>query len=171
MIASLAWLVSSCGEPAPTDVFIAMQRDFEGFAGWTRTDLGTVMLAGHPPGPRAAYVNRPLERGATEYPVGAIIVKVIHAGGADPSQWALFAMAKRGGGYNDRGARGWEFFTLRMQGDSPVIVGRGINPPPDGDAAGDPYHLPDGVGCNSCHGTEDARANDSVLTTLLRPGA
>lgn len=163
-----------CGEAgapqddAPPPVFIALQRDFADFRAWPRTDLGSIALAGHPPGPRAAYVNHALPAGATAYPVGTIIVKAITAHPDDPASWALFAMVKRGGGFNADGARDWEFFTLRIVGDTPVILGRGLNPPSDGD--GDPYHATDGIGCNACHGTEDARAGDSILSPALRPG-
>ncbi len=39
----------------------------------------------------------------------------------------IFAMAKRGGGFNPNGAHDWEFFRLRITaGGMPLIVGRGI---------------------------------------------
>jgi hypothetical protein len=101
------------------------------------------------------------------YPVGTLLVKVVQAE-PDPTQWVLFAMAKRGGAYNADGARGWEFFVLRLNAAGvPALVSRGLAPT----LVGGLYTVGDGLGCNSCHGTEDARAFDGVLTPALRPGA
>lgn len=165
-------LLAGCGEgasPAPDEpgTFIAFDRDFAGYAAWPRTDLGSLSLAGHPPGPRWVHVNRALPAGATAYPVGTIIVKVVQAE-PDPTQWVLFGMVKRGGTFNAAGARGWEYFVLRLTRDGvPVVVSRGLAP----GLVGGLYTTGDGLGCNSCHGTEDARELDGILTPSLRPGA
>jgi hypothetical protein len=123
------------------------------------------MLVGHPPGPRFAYVSNP--PGPTAYPVGTIIVKQIESG-ATPQDWHLFAMVKRGNGYNAAGAAGWEFFVMRLDAQlRPMIVARGTAPV---DPDNDPYANGEGVTCNSCHGSVDARSVDSILTPELRPG-
>lgn len=168
LVAAIALIAatSSCSDPG-TSVFIAMDRDFAGFLQWRRVELGTVMLAGHPPGTRVAFVNTAQRPSGTEYPVGTIIVKAITQNSADTNQWAVIAMAKRGGDFNHDGARNWEFFTLRVQDGVVSIVERGLAPRTDGD--GDPYGVTAGITCNTCHGSADARMVDSILTPELRP--
>jgi len=163
---SLSFALGSCSEQGPA-VFIAMDRDFAGFLQWRRVELGTVMLVGHAPGTRVAFINTAQRPSGSAYPVGTIIVKAITQNSADTNQWAVIAMAKRGGDFNREGARDWEFFTLRMQGESVSIVERGLAPRTDGD--GDPYGVTAGITCNTCHGSADARMVDSILTPELRP--
>lgn len=171
-LAALALALAGCGDADGTEApepgtFVAFDRDFLPYAAWPRTDLGAISLAGHPPGPRWVHLNRPLPAGATRYPTGTILVKVVQAE-PDPTQWVLFAMVKRGGGYNASGARGWEYFVLRLSREGvPFVVSRGLAP----NLVGSLYTVGDGLGCNSCHGTEDARALDGILTPALRPGA
>src|SRR5678816_722926 len=79
-----------------------------------------------PSGDAVGYLNHRTQ--ASAYPTGTMIVKAFL-----PS-WELFAMAKRGGGFNAKGALGWEFFRLKLVNDTPVIVSRGIFAwDPDGD--------------------------------------
>lgn len=171
-LAALALCLAGCGDAQPSEpvepgAFVAFDRDFLPYTTWPRTDLGSLSLAGHPPGPRWVHLNRVLSQNATEYPVGTILVKVVQAE-PDPTQWVLFAMVKRGGTYNASGARGWEYFVLRLSREAvPVIVSRGLAP----NLVGSLYTVGDGLGCNSCHGTEDARMFDGILTPSLRPGA
>lgn len=172
LAAALALCLAGCGDadvsaPVEPGTFVAFDRDFLAYTTWPRTDLGTLSLAGHPPGPRWVHLNRPLPAGATAYPVGTILVKVVQAE-PDPTQWVLFGMVKRGGTYNAGGAAGWEYFVLRLSREAvPFILSRGIAP----NLIGAPYTVGDGIGCNSCHGTEDAREFDGILTPSLRPGA
>ncbi len=166
-IAALGLVAHGCGEPSPP-VFIAMDRDFADFMRWRRVDLGAISIAGHPPGSRLAFVNQRVAPTTDRYPVGSIIVKAITGSSPDPNTWAVIAMAKRGGDFNAEGARDWEFFTLRVEGSTVSIVNRGLAPTSDGD--GDPYGVTNGLGCNACHGTADARVGDSILTPELRPG-
>jgi len=151
-------LLAACGvEQADSgSSFIALERDFAGYRSWTSYDLrldGGVTGA-HTSNPRVVYVNRLPEAGATEFPRGAMLVK--------ESPFNIFAMAKRGGGYNANGARGWEWFELlRDETSGQVsIVWRGLGPP-----AGEMYGKA-GQTCNECHGAHVA--NDSVLSPPLQ---
>ncbi|MEZ4393856.1 MAG: hypothetical protein R3A48_22515 [Polyangiales bacterium] len=169
--AAIVLLLLGCADaPADAprgDAFIALDRDFAGYASWPRTDLGSLTLAGHPPGPRWVHANRPPPAAGERYPVGAMLVKVVQAE-PDPTQWVLFGMAKRRDDFNAAGARGWEFFVLRLSREGvPVIVSRGTAP----SLVGGLYDTGDGLGCNSCHGTPDALEADGVLSPALRPGA
>ena len=77
------------------------------------------------------YLNREPPRGGTSFPVGTILVKVVHPesdAGTLPDQ--IFAMAKRGGDFNDGGAAGWEWFELNPASQSPIFIWRGAQPPP-----------------------------------------
>jgi hypothetical protein len=47
-----------------------------------------------------------------------------------------------------------------------VIIARGLNPRT---GLEDPYSTGEGVGCNTCHGTTDARTYDGVISPMLRP--
>lgn len=168
-LASLALL--GCAD-APADAtsartFIALDRDFAGYTTWRRTELGSLTLAGHPPGPRWIHSSVAVPPAGQRYPIGARIVKVVQAE-PDPSQWVLFGMARRSDDYNPDGAHGWEFFVLRLSRDgTPVITSRGTAP----NLVGSLYDIGDGLGCNSCHGTPDALEGDGVITPALRPGA
>jgi hypothetical protein len=157
-------LLLGCDNP-PHHVFIALDRDFATFRQWERVDLGDEQIAGHPAGHAYAYLNQRTRDAA--YPAGTMIVKAF-----EPS-WELFAMAKRGGGFNDKGARDWEFFRLKLVSDTPVIVSRGIfafDPDSDGGVGyGSTGSVLDAL-CNSCHGTPESAATDHVLTPALRPG-
>lgn len=159
--------------PAP-DVFIALQSHFADFTTWPKTKLGEGALMGHPMGPRYGYLKQPAPAGATRYPVGALIVKTIE-NGASMQEWDVFAMAKRGGGYNPGGAKDWEFFTLKMNGAGvPIIFSRGTNPvDADVDGGNGNYLDPGmtGVTCNRCHGVVGTEVNDHVLSAALAPGA
>ncbi len=173
-------VASGCTETEPPEaVFIALQRDFAGFESWPRYFVGNSPLPGHSVGDRFGYIKQLAPKGAAAYPVGSIIVKTVESG-ATKQEWALFAMAKRGGGFNAAGAKDWEFFTLRFSTSGvPVIVSRGSNPA-DGDADGDADGGTTGGGygstgsgstCNRCHGLPGTEQLDYVLSAVLRPGA
>jgi hypothetical protein len=170
--AALALLfIGACGDADPdaTGTFIALTADFRAFQSWPRTAVGTVALPEHPAGPRFAYANRPPPAAGMGYPVGTILVHTIETS-ADPQSWDVFAMAKRGGGYNANGAVGWEFFRLGMSADGvPVILGRGLNPS-EGHSYGGGGATTQMAGCNTCHGAAVGDASDHILSPLLRPG-
>lgn len=147
-----------------TEPFVAFERDFAAFRDWDRVETGRANPQGitHVAGRRRVYVNaRPAAgAGASAFPVGTILIKEILEGAEDGHR--IFAMVKRGGGYNAQGARGWEWFELAARpDDSLAIVWRGINAPKGEDYGGDPQG-----GCNDCHGR--AAKNDFVRSAGLR---
>jgi hypothetical protein len=149
-------LLGCDASPAP-QVFIALGRDFAPFRSWTRFSLGDAPLEGHPDGPRFGYVKEPPRGGA--YPIGSIIVKSVEVT-PDEQSWSLFAMVKRGGGYNADGARGWEYFTLALTSDgAPIVLQRGASP----------IGYEGGVGCNRCHAVAGAEKTDYILSPALQP--
>ena len=134
--------------------FIALERNFQGFQDWARVDLSDRPEQGntHIAGETHEYVNAPPPRGARRFPVGTIFVKTVE--GKKKSD--IFAMVKRGNGFNASGASGWEWFGLRSRADGSVaIIWRGVNPPDGETYGGDPLG-----GCNGCHGA--AAKNDNV---------
>lgn len=167
-----ALLLAGCASEAPVDPdltggsFIALDRDFQGFRAWTRTSVGSALLEGHGEGPRFVYANRPVPAAGETYPVGTILVKAVELD-TDPTRWEVFAMAKRGGTFNARGAAGWEFFRLRFTNATTVLItGRGLAPTDNGVN----LYSTRVEGCNACHGAT-ARGTDHVLSAALAPGA
>jgi hypothetical protein len=140
--------------------FIALERDFQDFEAWTRVELGERPSHGetHAAGEAREYVNVMPPKGSKTFPVGTILVKSVTK---DAKKQDVFAMVKRGGGYNEMGSKGWEWFELKKREDGSYgVKWRGINPPNgegySGDAAG---------GCNGCH--QMALENDYVLAEKL----
>ncbi len=143
---------------ALTEPYIAFERDFQGFRRWERFDLGRSPAMGdvHLEGHRVDYLNRRPPAGAEEFTFGTIIVKEIEG-----TRHQIFAMAKRGGGYNASAARGWEWFELEVRPNGSVAIEwRGVEPP-----AEEKYGGPMVGTCNTCHGT--AQRNDYVFSPPL----
>ena len=166
-----AALLGGCDDTP--QVFIALQSDFASFESWNSYQLSQAPLSGHPDGPRVGFLNKKPPHGSITYPVGSIIVKEVQATAAngDFTQWPLFAMAKRGGGYDSAAAKDWEWFLLSFTKNRiPVIVDRGLAPTsnPDG---GDFYMNATGAGlrCNYCHAALNTEQTDHVLSPLLAP--
>ncbi len=152
------------GGDAPVgDSYLPIVSDFQGFRSWPSVALPAQPARGevHLAAARRIYINRLPEEGATEFPVGTIIVKETE----DTDVLAdrkVFAMAKRvtDGSYNATGARGWEWWELENVDESQVLkVWSGVGPPAGHEYGGDA----DG-GCNTCHVGADE--NDFVF-----PGA
>ena len=166
-LVALSALAACGGAPADDPVaqmgtFIAFTSDFEDFRTWEPFHIpdsgaqGSVHLAG----PKTDYLNRRPPTGSTEFPVGTIIVKEIEVGAFEDRQ--VFAMVKRGGGYNSSSAApGWEWFELRDNPDGTLdrIVWRGFGPPAGELYGGDPN------GCIGCHSL--AKDNDYVKSPPL----
>ena len=168
---ALVFVLAGCADKG--NVFIALDSDFASFRSWPMVSLGSEPLPGHPPGPRYGYLSHAAPKGATAYPVGTMIVKTIEPLDMPATSWEVFAMAKRGGGFNPEGAKDWEFFRIKIEGDTPHITSRGLTAiDPDDGGAG--YF--DQLGnafinmCNGCHGTKASAATDHVLSPLLQPG-
>jgi hypothetical protein len=128
-------------------------EDFEGFDSWPSFALPAVDGGtGHTIDARTVFINRLPPEGATEFPVGTLIVKRM--------PFDTLAMAKRGGSYNVNGAHGWEWFDLIERPNKPLVIKwRGLGPP-----LGEEYKKSAGT-CNDCH--KMAIENDSVWTPGL----
>ena len=141
--------------------FIAFAKDFSGYHGWQSYDVtGDADLAGiHDGSTVIEYINHLPTSGLTEFPLGTIIVKEA-TGGTIPHE--LFAMVKRGGGYNP-GAPGWAWYDLKNtdKGDDSVSIAWG---PAYGPPLGDTYGGNAAAGCNTCH---TACGNDAVCAKPL----
>lgn len=145
------------GDGAAPETFLAFTTTFADFRSWPAfhsdgpADDGTL-----PPdvlGPRTQYLRQLPPHGASEFPVGTVIVEARESGAKK-----IFAGVKRGGGFNAGGAVDWEWFELS---EGPVtIVWRGVGPPIGDTYGGDP----DG-GCNACHAK--CAGNDHVCSARL----
>lgn len=147
-----------------TALFVAFERDFQGYRSWTSFPVADAPAQGlaHAAGPRTVYVNKRPAAAAPAFPVGTIVVKELGSGAAPDRQ--VFAMVKRGGGYNPTGAHDWEWFELHDRSDGGVtILWRGAGPPEGETYGGNPA----AGGCNECHGAA-ATTNDYVLSAALR---
>lgn len=143
------------------DTLIAFATNFAGYHDWSDTviDASSTPASTHLAGKRTVYINKTPPSGSTEFPVGTIIVKELEDNAEGEKQ--VFAMVKRGGGYNSKGAADWEWFELQnADADAVTIVWRGVGPPAGEKYAGDPNG-----GCNVCHG--GAADNDFVQTPAL----
>ncbi len=93
---------------------MALERDFQGFREWRGgvfeelAARGQTQFAGE-----QRYFIKGAQRGGREYAVGTMIVKQARLESRPEGQ--LFAMVKRGGDYNAKGARGWEWFELALR--------------------------------------------------------
>lgn len=168
-LSALAFALLSCsgggantpnGDGNGATTFLAFGKDFRGYHAWQDYDVtDDADLAGiHDGSTVIEYINRLPPSGASEFPVGTIIVKEA-TGGTLPHE--LFAMVKRGGGFN-AALPGWEWFELENLDDgkdSVKIVWQGFGPP-----SGDTYGGDAGSGCNTCH---LACNNDGVCATPL----
>lgn len=170
--ATLLCVGAGCSDAPAGSVYIALDSDFADFASWTRIFVGEGPLEGHPAGQRYGYIKELAPAGSTSYPVGARIVKTVENGA--PESWDVFAMAKRGAGYNTGGAVGWEYFTFKLTPQGvPVLFSRGSNPvDPETDGGTSPgyVHSVNGVTCNRCHGVAGTERTDHILSPLLEPG-
>lgn len=160
-------------EPDGDDSFIALPRDFCDFRSWMPFELRDVQMHAGVTGKLMVYLKQLPPQGATEFPVGTMVVKTVEVG--DESAWEVHAMVKRGGSFNSRGALGWEYFDLGIDDDcTPRVHWRGERAPRDHgykslpgleqpDAGPDPD-------CNSCHAAPAARDNDAILSRPLGLG-
>lgn len=144
--------------------FIAFTPAFQDFRSWTSFHSDGPPADAYPTrpdvlGPRTQYINHVPEHGATEFPVGTIIVEA-----RENSTMRIFASVKRGGQFNATGAVNWEYFELTEAAGSgsPVsMTWRGVGPPLGDTYGGDPN------GCNSCH-TVCGATNDFICSAKLQ---
>ncbi len=153
--------------------FIAFAGDFKGFHDWPNqadatpapslpgVDAGSGADGGVHAGPEREYWNRNPPSGSTAFPIGTIVVKETQE--ADPTARHVFAMAKRGAGFNSAGAVNWEFYELTNRADGTVSVQwQGYGPT---SATTDIYGGDPNV-CNDCH--RKAMSNDYVFGAALQ---
>jgi hypothetical protein len=140
--------------------FLAFGTSFQGFHDWKSTPASSTVPVGiHVAGPMTVFLNKAPPKGSTAFPLGTIIVKEVDGG--DPLARTIFAMVKRGAGFNPDGAHEWEWFELQNTSSGvPLIVWRGVGPP-----AGEKYGGDANGGCNGCHSA--GKDNDFVLTSGL----
>ena len=152
--------VSQRREEPVHEPFIAFARDFDGFDRWQAFEVVADKHAAnvHAEGPRTVYLNQRAGLTDVRFPLGTMIVKVIRVG--ERKDWPMFAMVKRGGGYNRGGAYGWEWFQLARDEGTVRIQWRGTGPP--NDEAG----YQSGTDCNKCH-MEWSAHNDAVQSVML----
>jgi len=132
---------------APPEPFLAFAENFRGYHGWTHFDVtdDADLVGIHDGSTVLEYINRLPLSGSQEFPVGTMVVKEATGGTLEHE---LFAMAKRGGGYNPD-APGWEWFELQNLDDGcdgVRVIWRGVGPP-----AGETYGGDPDAGCNRCH--------------------
>jgi hypothetical protein len=152
-------IVGGCEEPAPAR-FLAFERDFQGFRSWDGGPFEELPAQGqtHFAGDQRYFIRGP-KRTSREFPVGTIIVKQARLDARPEGQ--LFAMVKRGGGFNAQGAAGWEWFELVERNDKSVAIKwRGVSAPSGENYGNDPHGT-----CNVCHAR--AKANDFVKSPAL----
>lgn len=150
--------------------------DFDAAAPFPLAPEGGAMDLVHAEGTRDLYINlgqpgapKCVTKGANEFPVGTIIVKIL----AQPNQTlpGVFAAAKVTANglattYNSAGAAGWEWFDLLTAqnglsaGDDPQIVWSGAFAASNQAYGGNPDV------CNNCH-TAMGSANDSIISPAL----
>jgi hypothetical protein len=167
----VAALVAACsgggGDPSSSSganesgCFLAFNGQFDGFRSWQSysyegTDEGDGGI--HIAGPRTEYINHAPPHGSSAFPVGTLIVKEV--GASDPKNHHIFAMAKRGCGFNAAGAKDWEWFELTESPPGATVLWRGVGPPAGETYGGDP------TGCNTCHAA--CTDNDSVCSSRVR---
>lgn len=163
MFVALALVLAGCGSGEGDPPFLALTADFADFQSWERLPVEDADAA-HGAGPRVVYRSERPHRGA--YAQGAMLVKTEGAL-EDPAAWLIFAMAKRGAGYNAEGTPGWEWFELTMlDGATPAIEWRGPDSP-DGSTYGAPSEETGEPGptCNDCH----SEGHDGILSAEARP--
>lgn len=162
--ALVALVLASCATAPPEP------PEFVGVSRWISFDRG--IDPAHPDDPTGhstVYVDRLPPHGATEFPVGTHILRVIGAGD-DPALWEAHGMVKVGGDFNAGGAVGWEFYGLDLtrDGTGELVTStrwHGVGPP-DGDGYAQPGDAGPVLGCNHCHGA--ATWNDSVIGQELQ---
>jgi hypothetical protein len=158
----------SSGDAGGTDggsssTFVAYDTSFTGFHQWSNAPATAADDAGdglHGLGPLRVYWSASPPHGSTAFPVGTIIVKETEE--SDVTQRTVFAMVKRGGGFNSGGALNWEWFSLQDNTDgTATILWRGVVAP-----AGQTYANQAIGDCNGCHGM--AVSNDYVWDSALQ---
>lgn len=146
---------------APPPTFIAFGSSFADYRTWPSFEIAVDAAPGndHLVGSRRVFYNQLPPAGASTFPVGTIFLK--ESGDGPLPTRHVFAMVKRGGGFNAGGAKDWEWFELVHDAAGNVILTWRGEGPPNGDA----YGAGTTGGCNSCHG--GASRTDYVFSPEL----
>jgi len=151
------------GGDAPNS-FLAVASTFAPFRTWASFHSdGPPDDGAFPPdvlGPRTQYINQLPPHGATEFPVGTVIVEARENAGMK-----IFAGVKRGLNFNTEGAKNWEWFELieDLTVQTKVqIQWRGVGPPLGDTYGGDPNGT-----CNTCH-VKCGATNDYICSSKLQ---
>jgi hypothetical protein len=155
--------------------YIAQQRDFADYLDWMAFPRDVTEEHGGVVGTTTIYVKELPPEGEHEFPVGALLVKTMKP--VDTSTLTIHAMAKRGSGFNAKGASGWEFFEmLPTKTGTPAILWRGEEPP-----SGEIYlslltakmattAATTEQKCNDCHGNgTDGMLGDDIVELIKQP--
>jgi Cytochrome P460 len=163
-----AAIVAACSsgnaaDAGAPDTFVASAQSFDGFHSWSSAPAVAPNDAGdglHGVGPLRVYWNASPPHGSTSFPVGTIVVKETEE--TDVTQRTVFAMVKRGGGFNSGGAVGWEWYSLQNNADGSVtpLWGSVVAPP------GQTYANQAIGDCNGCHA--QVADNDYVWDLALQ---
>jgi hypothetical protein len=151
-------------------VFIALERDFVDYSSWPQVSLGVgEHVLPDQRGEKTVFINALPQAGDEQFRVGTIIVKTLEVSDSK-SSWQVHAMAKRGGGFNAKGAYEWEFFELQLDDDGDLTVAWRGEQPPEGENYRTTIVAADGsetvveANCNDCH---ISAYNDAILTSQL----
>jgi hypothetical protein len=141
--------------------YLAFAQSFRGYHDWPSYDVteDADLVGIHDGSVVTEYINRLPPSGSLEFPIGTLVVKEATGGTIEHE---IFAMAKRGGGFNTT-ATGWEWFELEnldCADDRVKLIWRGVGPPIGETYGGDPNG-----GCNSCHAE---CGNDAVCAKALQ---
>jgi len=150
------------GDDEPTS-FLAFANTFAPFRTWTSFHSdGPANDGTFSPdvlGPRTQYINKLPPAGATEFPVGTVIVEARENMGMK-----IFAGVKRGLNFNTKGTKNWEWFELTEDLSAATVVDiqwRGVGPPLGDTYGGDPNGT-----CNTCH--RACAGNDYICSSKLQ---
>ncbi len=152
------------GAPAQ---FIALPADFEGYRDWPSfvVEAGEG-VAGHATVRRTVYVSAVVANDGAGFDVGTLLLKTgVNAARDDQ----IHAMVKRGGGFNSRGARGWEWFEFTVNDDGALVQDWRGEDAPDGECYGVLPGQPCDSSlssCNACHA--GSVGNDYVQSAALQ---
>ena len=161
--APLAPAVEQSADGGSPDVFIAYASSFDGFHGWANAPATAQDDAGDGlhVGPLRVYWSQLPAPRLDDVPDRDDHREGVGEHGRHRSA-TVFAMVKRGGGFNSGGASGWEWFSLQNNTDGSVnILWRGVVAP-----AGETYANQAIGDCNGCHAL--AVGNDYVWDSALQ---
>lgn len=155
--------LAACGEEETAENFQVMSSDLQDFRSWPSYVLNDGTSEVH-----RGFLNKAPASGDGSFAKGTIIIKTEEPSD-DISTWAVYGMVKRGPGYNQAGAIGWEWLELKPKrsGRGWDIDWRGVEPPNGASYRCVEQFGPSAPDCNACHASK-ARQNDFVISEALQ---